>query len=684
MRLQNLSIRNFRALEDINVAFRGVADVIVGPNAVGKTTILEAIRLTKAILTPRIPNEAQQALITLGAVSPHLPQQINFAALARNPKAPLVIACKYELTEAEVSALDQLAPELANMLVQARLGVAGQDRLALVQFLSSPQGRAALADASGFVATDLTTIKNSRMCTLQLTFDPRSQNFSGLDTLSQLAIAALEGRLSPHQTLFSYFPADRAMPASEVAIQVGAPDVAAQLMSYSSQPQTKFHRLKSTIVNSFLLNSGNSTEILEDFKKIFSHLMKDREILGLRINDFGLVSVQVKDLTTNQTFDIDSMSSGEKGLILMFLLIGRSLASGGVILIDEPELHLNPAVCKLLLPFLIDEYLKPQNIQAIICSHSPEVLGVAFDRPDCSLHHLQSQTVISPILSEDKKEVFDALRRLGTSASDVLFSSGSIFVEGDDDIDILDAGFPNILSRYKVTPLEGRGNVEREIRTLQEAEGRGEIDTLKCFIFDLDRAPTHLATTPLVRVSQWKRRCIENYLIDDKVIYDLLRDDGISRDKIEHRGEVLGLFRSIALSQLDDTIAEIVYKRHVFGNLGPPPHKDLYGKSFAESAVLLFARVSEVQGQIGNLQGPVWCAEFERSCQQEASELRPKWDADWISLCDGKRFFRDLHSRFGVKVSPIKLKVRIMERLAREHADGWVLVESVLRDALKL
>ena len=63
--------------------------------------------------------------------------------------------------------------------------------------------------------------------------------------------------------------------------------------------------------------------------------MKDREIIGLKLDEFGLVSVQVKDLTTNQTFDIDSMSSGEKGLILTFLLIGNSIANGGVILIDR-------------------------------------------------------------------------------------------------------------------------------------------------------------------------------------------------------------------------------------------------------------------------------------------------------------------------------------------------------------
>jgi predicted ATPase len=683
MYLKGLSVQNFRALEDININFRGSADVIVGPNAIGKTTILEAIRIARAILAPRVTNEGQQTLISIGAISPHLPQQINFAVLARDPKVPLVISCKYELTQAEIDTLDQLTPQIVNLLVQSKLGFGGQDRLALVQFLSSPQGKFALAEANNFVTGNIGAIRNSKICTLQLTYNPQTQNFTGLELLSQLTIAAMEGRLPPNQTLFSYFPADRAMPTGEAAIQLGGPDVSAQLMSHNSQPQTKFQRLKTTIVNNYLLESGNPAGILQDFKKIFSRLMKDREILRLKINDFGLVSVEIKDITTNQTFDLDSMSSGEKGLILMFLLIGRSIANGGIILIDEPELHLNPAVCKILLPFLIEEYLKPQQLQAIICSHSPEILSVAFDRTDCALHHLQSKTVISQILPEDKQEVFDALRRLGTSASDALFSSGSIFVEGEDDIDILEAGFANILNQYKVTQLEGRGNVEREISTLQQAETRGEIDTLKCFIFDLDNVPTKLKSSQLVRVGQWKRHCIENYLINEKVIYDLLRDDGISKDKIETRGEVPGIFREIAFSQLDDTIAEIVYKRHVFGTLGPPPHRDLVGKSFAQSAALLFGQLYLVQQQVCNLQAASWCADFERSCREELALWRPKWEADWITLCDGKRFFHDLQARFAVRVSPIKLKVRIMERLSHWHADEWILIESVLREALK-
>lgn len=63
--------------------------------------------------------------------------------------------------------------------------------------------------------------------------------------------------------------------------------------------------------------------------------------------------------------------------------------------------------------------------------------------------------------------------------------------------------------------------------------------------------------------------------------------------------------------------------------------------------------------------------------------LRPKWETDWISLCDGKRFFPFLHSRFEVKISPIKLKVRIKERLEYEKDEEWVVVDSFLKDALK-
>jgi predicted ATPase len=571
-------------------------------------------------------------------------------------------------------------------VVRASIGyspVAGE--LPIVQFLSSPQGQDALARAKGMVTAALPGIKTSSRLTLDLTVDPISQTIRGANHLDQLIFASMESRLPPNRSLFSYFPADRALPVGETAIQVGGPDIMAQLQSHNAQAQTKYQRLKSTIVNNELFGKEARDKQAEDFKKIFSQVLKDRELVGTTINQFGLVSIKIRQLPEGKIFDIDGMSSGEKGLILTFLLIGNSIEEGGIILIDEPELHLNPAVCKLLLPFLIDEYLGPKNIQAIICSHSPEVLGAAFDRTDCSLHHLQSPTVISKIYAGDKQEVFDALRRLGTSASDVLFSNGSVFVEGEHDIEILGAGFSKLLAKYNVAHLGGRDAVEREIKTLQDAELRNAIDSLKCFIFDLDTISTALKSTKLVKVLQWKRRCLENYLIDDKIIYDLLKEPEVSSQPLQSRGDASAFFKELAMSQLPTEVIRKVYGGLKYQNPGFRP-KPIVGKTFTEAAEALFDTLAAVQAQLCGLSRTDWCAQFSSACEAEFAKQSPIWDAEWLELCDGKRFFRDLYSNSRVKmnIGPLKFKKMIVEGMEKEQRPGWVLVEKLISDALRL
>ena len=682
MYLETVSIENFKALERIRIKFSPTANVIVGPNAVGKTTILEAIRLTKAVLAPRTPDEPQQTLIGLGAISPHLPQQINLATIARDVTQPINIICKFVLSDNEVARIDTISAQIVNSLVAARLGNNAANPIALTQFLSSPLGQTAQQQEKQRFDAAWPTLKAAKTCTLHLRVD-QQVGFVGVDQMSQVIFAALENSLPPNVALFSYFPADRALPIGEVAIQVGGADVAQQLTAHNSQPQTKYHRLKSTIVNSYLMNPASPNLIIEQFKTIFTKLLKDKDIVGLEINQFGLISIRIKEIASGRTFDIDSMSSGEKGLLLTFLLIARTVSEGGIILLDEPELHLNPAVCKTLLPFLIDNYALKQKLQVLVCSHSPEILGSAFEEDHCSLFHLQSPKVISEILPEDRREVFDALKRLGTTTSDVLFSEGTIFVEGEHDADLLDAGFGRLLSHYKVVELGGRNSVEKEIKTLQSAEEKGEVDTLKCFIFDMDKSITTLKTTKLVKVLQWKRRCFENYLIDEKIIYEILRDGGISHKQIGNRGEVLEIFRQLALDQLRDEVALEIYEEGRFQELGVKP-KDLLGKSYVEKAQLLFDKIEVVRTQLLPLDRAGWCASFEAACESRYQEMLPNWEADWLSLCDGKRFFKDIQVRYEIRIAPIAFKRRIIEKMEAEQSDGWVILEKLIEDALKV
>src|ERR1700721_198007 len=102
MWLRTVAIRNFRSIENLFIVFDRRANVIVGPNAIGKTTLLEAIRLTKAALAPRTINETQQVFIGLGAITPHNPLNLNYNALARDVARPLEIDVELALTSGEM------------------------------------------------------------------------------------------------------------------------------------------------------------------------------------------------------------------------------------------------------------------------------------------------------------------------------------------------------------------------------------------------------------------------------------------------------------------------------------------------------------------------------------------------------------------------------------------------------
>ena len=206
---------------------------------------------------------------------------------------------------------------------------------------------------------------------------------------------------------------------------------------------------------------------------------------------------------------------------------------------------------------------------------------------------------------------------------------------------------------------------------------------MKCFIFDLDNTPTAVQSTPLVKVLQWKRRCVENYLIDEKIIYDLLNDLGISGGRIGSRGETKQIFKDIAMSQLREVVAAHVYSAKNYENPGLRP-REISGKAYDEVAKVLYARLSVMQTQIGGLSEDSWCSKFNEECEAEEQARLGRWETDWELLCDGKRFFRDLHQRFKLKIATLRFKTMIVERMAREQTDSWIVMQKMLSDALRV
>ena len=361
------------------------------------------------------------------------------------------------------------------------------------------------------------------------------------------------------------------------------------------------------------------------------------------------------------------------------MLLQRSVDRGGVALLDEPELHLNPAVCKNIIPFLDKTVVEMSDVQVILCTHSSEILSTAFDHPNCSVHHLRSHKDATKIYARDKSEVFDALRRLGTTAAEMLFARGNIFVEGEHDAALLEDGFYDQLLGYKITPLKGRSEVEKEIRTFQDAEKRGELDKPTCFIFDLDRMPSQARSSALVRVLQWDRYCLENYLINKKILFDELSES--ARTKPESRGSFEALLSDLALSQLYDVVS-----REIYTQLEPEsPHLrpvEIDNKQYDEIAGILSDRLLKIRSELESHDKAVWVPDFITRCKQRDAVLRNQWQEEWVRLCSGKQLIDDIYREFGGNKSKLDFKKRLMRRLKDEQAEEWTLIKSKLRDAL--
>lgn len=679
MHLKTLSIKNFRAIEHIDVELAERVSVIVGPNAIGKTTILEAIRLAKAILAPRTSSEAAQALISIGAASPHIPHRWIGNAVARDPAKTVEIRCGYQLDHDELTSVTAGKPQLVTALVRSRFN-ANIDPSSFAAVLSSSQGHEAMRKATDEVDKGLEKLQLAKgICRLDLFMDFQSGQISTPDPTDAMVIRYLDETLRPSETKFSYFPADRALPRGEQPIQLGAQDAAQQLESHNSQPQNKYNRLKNTIFSAIIEAEDGRQAIRDNFYTIFSGLLKGRELVGAGVNEFGLLTINVRDLDTGRIFDIDAMSSGEKGLILTFLLIERSLVRGGVALLDEPELHLNPAVCKELLAFMIEAYVIPKNLQVVLCSHSPEILAGAFGREECALYHLVSGTLLTRVRQSDESAITEALRQLGTSESEGLLYRATIFVEGEHDVELLERGFGSLLRQYKIKDLGGRTQIERYIRQLQDAETSGRELTPRYFIFDKDDVPTNLVSTKNTKVLQWDRRCLENYLIDVEVIADLLMDDDITRKVVANLGEVSSLLKKFALGHLDDAVVREIYDRFSYDNPGLRL-AEVQGKSFETAGEALFDRLERLAQQIGPLERSKWASEFLERCEARKKELWPLWDSEWKELCDGKRLFLELQQSITLKMPLLSFKLRIMERMRNVPTrDNWRAIEGLLK-----
>ncbi len=78
-------------------------------------------------------------------------------------------------------------------------------------------------------------------------------------------------------------------------------------------------------------------------------------------------------LSTGEVLTSDRLSAGERSILINLCMILRWLGPGGIVLIDEPELHQHISLMRSSLS-VIDQLIEEEfRGQLLVASHAPEV-----------------------------------------------------------------------------------------------------------------------------------------------------------------------------------------------------------------------------------------------------------------------------------------------------------------------
>lgn len=522
MRFKSLEVRNFKAID--YVALDNLADfiLIAGPNGCGKSCILDAIRLLKSAYGGYQPNEFEQ---WLGEFQINFNDQHEISKLFRNGGVPIRISARVELLPSELEFISKNLEAIISPLVWRQ--VTGQARMARKSGTGdqikawSAQVRPQVDEWAGRVraeldqANDLLQLDVSTDGGFTITSNPV------LDLVFQTYDPANIGVVDFHSANRSY----QREPLGGIDLNSSTEEVYASQALYNSQ--ARFQQIKTQLASTYireLLNREAGVGLAEPdlnstVKELFRTFFPDKEYLGVVPEAGGKLSFPIR--TAAGIHDINELSSGEKEIVYGYLRLRTSAPRNSTILLDEPELHLNPSLLREMPAFYHRHLGKAFSNQLWLVTHSDALLRHAVGNSSYSVFHMSP--AVGPDVNQVSEVAIDSELERATVAlvgdlatyqprSRVLLFEG----EGDADFDVTMAQrlFPQAAKRVNML---GSGS-KRRARDLYEVLSRtassAGMPNRFFVVVDRDSDVTSQDLTN-ARKFAWDRYHIENYLLSE-------------------------------------------------------------------------------------------------------------------------------------------------------------------------
>jgi len=529
MKISNLTVENIRGINLAILENLGEVVAIAGANGCGKSCLLDCVRLFKSQYGSYYANEQQMWWQEKSLSIDDRTSAIEVLRL-KNRDGRIIATIKLEETEKEFIRRDtqQLTERLALLELFPNLRT---HYTSLWNWRSVPELvryekeiLARTADMQTDIRRDLAGVEIQGEVTIQ--------RDGTLRIVPNRALTYIFSTFEPDNLgVIDFHAAERSYTyeqVSNVNIRFDQKDEQWKNSAMYNLAQ-KYSNVKSALATEFIRNllaekagsmQGAAIELMPTLRNIFNELIPGKSFEGPKPTHAGELRFPV--YTAGVEHDINELSSGEKEIVFGYLRTRARAARNSVIIVDEPELHLNPAMIQGL-PRLYQEHIgKALNNQIWLVTHSDVFLRTAFYDSDMELFHMSVGGEVpgnNQITRISHRSEFDrvCIELIGDIAN-YRPNQPVLIVEGQQqfDIRILRLLFSEMLKGVNVLEAGGKQQVLQRQAALRDSAIKSAQTKIVLSITDSDG--DEAGSDESKGQYQWPVYHIENYLIDSKYI----------------------------------------------------------------------------------------------------------------------------------------------------------------------
>lgn len=551
MKIRRIKIENFKAIKQLEINNIKDTVVIAGPNGSGKSCIFDTIRFIKSAYGGYNDNELNQWFGEFQLDLRHL--QDELPRLLNDTKRPLIMEADFEISQQEqsyiVNNIDSISESIAWRLI-SRDGD-GDSRSRNISTLKQRDQLPKMTEKKNEIIIKIHSELNENSVhrsRILLSIDGQE------DFLESLVLSACFSTYDPNNIgIIEYHSANRNYARENVGgIQLNIRDRDESRKQYSLyDTNQKYNNIKSEMASAYVREliakeAGSKTNrehsLIDSLKELFNHFFNGKTFDGPVPTPDGKLAFEVKTKDGAQ-HDINELSSGEKEVLFGYLRLRNATPKNSILLLDEPELHLNPRLIRGLPRFYQRHIGTFLNNQIWLVTHSDAFLRETVGQPDFSVFHMkspleidgnQNQLIEIKASEEIDAAVIDLVGDLATYAPGkkiVIFEGGG---GSDFDLHMVSQLFPDFVSKVNAISGESKARVHQLQKILQKAKKAGVLPFDFFSVVDKD-SDIGGSTDPNKKI--WNVYHIENYLlvpdVISRVVADLRPNDFPSPERID-------------------------------------------------------------------------------------------------------------------------------------------------------